>query len=88
MRCTFRLAWASLPALRTIIIRGLPCMIGVAAGSLTYLACHSVPQALLASGSAVGGSAQLLGQMLDASPRQPANNRIENHGDNINQKKP
>jgi hypothetical protein len=63
------------PQVRTILIRVLPCIIGLAAGALTYLAFHSVPQALLASGSAAGGVAQLLGQITGARPERPASSQ-------------
>ena len=70
MRPMLRPALAILPAVRTTIIVAVPCIIG-AAGALTYLACHSVPQALLASGSAAGGSAQLLGQIMGTATERP-----------------
>ena len=72
MRPSFRPALASLPAIRTTTLLVLPCVIGAAAGTLTYMACHSVPQALLASGSAAGGTGQLLGQMMGTAPERPA----------------
>jgi len=87
MRSLFRPVLASLPAIRTTIILALPCIIGAAAGGLTYMTCHSVPQALLASGSAAGSSAQLLGQMTGSTPERRSggqgNNQDDNRSDDI-----
>jgi hypothetical protein len=80
MRTTFRPALASLPVIRTLLLV-LPCMIGAAAGALTYLASHSVPQALLASGSAAASSAQLFSQITGATPERPASGQDDARDD-------
>jgi hypothetical protein len=91
MRPLFRPVLAALPAIRTTIILVLPCVIGAAAGALTYVTCHSVPQALLASGSAAGSSAQLLDQMMGSTSERRSsgqdNNRDDNRSDDIRQAK-
>lgn len=38
--------------------------VGAVAGVLTYLVSRSIPQAVLAAGTATGGSARFLGQIL------------------------
>lgn len=55
-------------SVRRAVILGIACVIGAAAGVLTYLASHSIPQALLAAGTATGGSANLLGQITGTGP--------------------
>jgi hypothetical protein len=77
--------------MRTVIILAVACIIGATAGALTYLASHSVPQALLASGTAAGGSAQLLSQIVGTAPERPTssqdNNRDDDQSDGIRQKR-
>ena len=58
-----------LPA-RTKVIMVIACGVGIAAGALTYLASRSVPQALLAAGTATGSSANLLRQFIDTNPER------------------
>ena len=79
----------SLPVTRTAIILAVACIIGAAAGALTYLASRSLLQALLASGTAISGSAHLLGQLLGDVPerltRSQDNNRDDDQSDGIGQ---
>jgi hypothetical protein len=56
---------------RTQVITALAFGIGGSAGVLTYLNCHSVPQALLAGGTAASGTAQLLAQVFGDSMERP-----------------
>jgi hypothetical protein len=55
--------------------------VGIAAGALTYLASHSLPQALLAAGAAAGSSADLLRQFIDAESEHSASGRDNNQDD-------
>jgi len=63
---------------RTKVIMAIACSIGCAAGALTYLASRSVPQALLAAGTATGSSADLLRQFIGTDPEGPAGDRDNN----------
>jgi uncharacterized membrane protein YfcA len=71
MRSLFRPAKAGLITVRAAIILAIACIIGAAAGALTYLASHSFPQALLAAGTATGGSTGLLNQIIGTAPERP-----------------
>jgi hypothetical protein len=76
-----------LPA-RTKVIMAIACSVGVAAGALTYLASRSVPQALLAAGTATGGSADLFRQLTGTDPERASerdNNQNDGH-DGVEQK--
>lgn len=75
MRPLLRPVLPSVSAMQTAVILVLSCLVGAAAGALTYWASCSVPQALLASGAAVGGSARLLGQVIGAAPEQTDSSR-------------
>lgn len=56
-----------------VCILTLACVIGTAAGILTYLVSPSFPQALLASGTAAGGTMRLLHQIVGVRRgRRPA----------------
>lgn len=68
MRSSFRPARAGVVTARTAVILAIACVIGAAAGALTYLAFHSLPQALLAAGTATGGSANFLGRIIGTEP--------------------
>ena len=70
--------------MRRKVIMAIACGIGLATGALTYLASHSVPQALLAAGTATGGSAGLLRQFIGADPERPAGDRANNQDDGHN----
>lgn len=59
----------------------IACGVGIAAGALTYLASRSVPQALLAAGTATGSSADLLRQLIGTEPEHPASDRDNNQDD-------
>ena len=72
MRPLPRPALPGVPVMRTTVILLLSFLLGAAAGALTYCASRSVPQALLASGTAISGSARLLGQITGATPQQVA----------------
>ena len=64
MRPSSRPALVGLLTARVIMFLAIGCVIGSAAGVLTYLALHSLPQALLAAGTATGGSSGLLKQLI------------------------
>lgn len=68
MRSSFRPAKADVVTARTAVILAIACVIGATAGALTYLAFHSLPQALLAAGTATGGSANFLGRIIGTKP--------------------
>jgi hypothetical protein len=70
MRTSTRPVLASVAARRSAVILAVACIIGAAAGALTYLTSRSVPQALLATGAAVSGTAQLLRQITNTPPEQ------------------
>lgn len=63
---------------RAKIIMAIACGVGVAAGALTYLASRSLPQALLAAGTATGSSADLLRQFIGTDPEHSASDRDSN----------
>jgi hypothetical protein len=67
-----------LPA-RTKMIMAIACGVGVAA--LTYLASRSLPQALLAAGTATGSSVGLLRQFIGTDPEHSASDRDSNQAD-------
>jgi hypothetical protein len=69
-----------LPA-RTKMIMVIACGVGFAAGALTYLASRSLPQALLAAGTAAGSSADLLRQFIGSDPERSASVRDSNQDD-------
>jgi hypothetical protein len=69
-----------LPA-RTKVIMVIACGVSIAAGALTYLASRSLPQALLAAGTAAGSSADLLRQFIGAESEHSATDRDSNQGD-------
>ena len=74
---------------RTNVIIAIACSVGVAAGALTYLATRSVPQALLAAGTATGSSANLLRQLISTDPERPArdvDNSEDGSQDGVEQK--
>lgn len=52
--------------LRTVVIVMVACVVGTAAGTLTYISDSSLAQALLAACTAVGGTANLLNQLMYA----------------------
>jgi hypothetical protein len=64
---------------RTKAIMVIACGVGIAAGALTYLASRSVPQALLAAGTATGSSAGLLRQFIGTEPEHSASDRDNNY---------
>jgi hypothetical protein len=66
---------------RTKVIMAIAAGVGVAAGALTYLVSRSVPQALLAAGTATGGSVDLIRQIVGTSPERPASDHDDNQGD-------
>jgi hypothetical protein len=66
---------------RTKMIMVIASGVGIAAGALTYLASRSLPQALLAAGTAAGSSADLLRQFIDAESERSASDRDNNQGD-------
>lgn len=49
---------------RAALVLAVACLIGVLAATLTFLATGSAPMALLAAGSATGGSIGLLDQIV------------------------
>jgi hypothetical protein len=51
-------------SIRTTVAVIGAAVLGVAAGTLTYLASRSIPQAVLTEGAATGGSARFLHQIL------------------------
>lgn len=53
---------------RATMLLGIACVVAAAAGALTYLAYRSLPQALLAAGSAAGGATGFLHQIANGSP--------------------
>ena len=78
-----------LPA-RTKMIMAIACGVGVAAGALTYLASRSLPQALLAAGTATGSSADLLRQFIGTDPEHSVRDRDSNqddHQDGVEQRR-
>jgi hypothetical protein len=76
-----RPAKADLISVRIAVILAIACVIGVAAGALTYLAYHSIPQVLLAAGTATGGSANLAGQIIGTGPERALNPRAYKDAD-------
>ena len=77
MRPLARPTVADLLTLRTTVILVVACVIGVIDGALTYLALRSLPQSLLAAGTATGGSARLLAQIIGADSKC----LVSDHGD-------
>jgi hypothetical protein len=71
MRPLFRSALAGLLTVRLAVIVAIACVIGGGAGALAYLAFHSLWQALLAAGSATGGSTGLLNQIIGGDAAGP-----------------
>ena len=69
-----------LPA-RTKVIMVIAGGVGIAAGALTYLASRSLPQALLAAGTATGSSADLLRQFIGTEPGHSASDHDSNQDD-------
>jgi hypothetical protein len=57
---------------RTTMIVAFAFGVGDVAGVLTYLNGHSVPQAMLAAGTAAGSAAQLLIQVLGRGAERPS----------------
>ena len=53
---------------RTGIILGISCGIAATVGVLTYLTSRSLPQSLLAAGSAADGATRFLSQVVDGTP--------------------
>lgn len=68
-----RWAQANAIATRRAVILVIAGVIGAAAGILTYLAYHSIPQALLTMGAAIGGATGLLNQLIGADHGGPTN---------------
>jgi hypothetical protein len=66
------------------VILTIACIIGTAAGALAYLAFHSIPQALLAAGTATGGAANLLGQATGTGPEHTTRGQDNDHRDHDN----
>jgi hypothetical protein len=56
---------------RVTVIVTVATVIGAGAGILTYLASHSVPQAMLAAGTAFGSSAGVLRQFIRTDAQNP-----------------
>ena len=81
MRPSFRPAKAGLITVRTGVILAIACAIGVTAGVLTYLASRSLPQALLAAGTAIGGSAGWLAQIFGTDPQRTISGHEDNEHD-------
>lgn len=82
MRSSFRPAPPRLITARADVILVIACVIGAVGGALTYLASHSLPQALLAAGIATGDSAKLISQIMgtDAEPAiSGQDNQLDNH---------
>lgn len=65
---------------RIAAILTIACGIGAATGVLTYLASRSLPQALLAAGTAVGGAIQLLVQITGTGPERPISSQDKHTG--------
>ena len=86
MRPLFRPVLASLLTVRTTVILAVACVSGAAVGALTYLASHSLPQALLAAGTATSGSAHLLGRALGTDPERPASSKDDDQNDSTGQR--
>jgi hypothetical protein len=70
-----------MPLARTKVIMVIACGVGIAAGTLTYLASRSLPQALLGAGAATGSSADLLRQFIGTGPEHSASDRDNNQDD-------
>jgi len=66
-----RLVPGGLLTARSTVIVTVAGVIGAGAGILTYLACHSVPQALLAAGTATGSSTGILRQLIRIVAENP-----------------
>jgi hypothetical protein len=69
---------------RAKVILGVACGIGAAAGALTYVTSHSVPQALLAAGTATGGSLHLLSQVAADDPEHPPSGQTDKEDNSKN----
>ncbi len=52
------------------IIMAIACVVGLAAGILTYLTSRSTAQALLTAGAATGSSSELLHRLLTQQSQQ------------------
>ena len=63
---------------RTKVIMVIACGVGIAAGALTCLASRSLPEALLAAGTATGSSAALFRQFIGAETEHSASDRDNN----------
>jgi hypothetical protein len=63
------------------VVTVIACGVGITAGALTYLASHSVPQALLAAGTATGSSADLFRQFIGTEPECSASDHDDNQDD-------
>jgi hypothetical protein len=66
---------------RIKVVMAITCIIGVIAGALTYLAGHSLPQAMLATGTATSGSAQLFRDLLNNNSKRSSNSQDGNATD-------
>ncbi|WP_433478762.1 hypothetical protein ACQPZP_18005 [Spirillospora sp. CA-142024] len=55
-----------------MVILLIACVVGVTAGTLTFLSSHSLAQALLSAGTAAGGTTSLLAELLRPIVISPA----------------
>ena len=81
MRSSVRPAKEGLVTLQTGVILAIGCAIGAAAGTLTYLASHSLPQAMLTAGAATGGSASWLRQIVGTNPQRTISSHEDDQHD-------
>lgn len=81
MRPLSRPALAGVLTARMTIMLAIACVIGVTASALTYLAFHSLPQALLAAGAATGSSTGLLNQIIGAGQHPASGQENDQHDD-------
>lgn len=70
---------------RNTVILVIAGAIGAAAGLLTYLAYHSIPQTLLAAGAATGGSTGLLHQFIATGTAAQGSGHPEDKGHDLPQ---
>jgi hypothetical protein len=72
MRTSARPAQAGRHTARTLVILAIASGTGSLVGVLTYIASRSAAQALLAAGTAAGGTTSFLRQIMAPDPRPPA----------------
>lgn len=73
---------------RIVVIVTVAFVIGAVAGTLTYMSDRSVAQALLAAGTATGGTASLLNQLFPTRRMHRPNRGDDDQGEERNSDHP